>query len=181
VASLKLQNIGLALDEWGWIKTDKFMKTNLKNVYACGDINGKKFFAYTAEYQAEICINNIAGNKMEEDYTGIPECVFSLPQIAKVGILEEEAKKKNMKYKIANSNFLKFSSSYLHDDVNGFIEIVADEEDRVIGAGIISNMASELISIFSLAIKNNLTLKDLKKCTLIHPTLSEIIPLILKN
>ncbi|MBU2436892.1 MAG: dihydrolipoyl dehydrogenase, partial [Candidatus Omnitrophica bacterium] len=83
------------------------------------------------------------------------------------------------KYRVIKSNFLKFSSSYVYNDNDGFIELLVNEEDRIIGAGIISLFAAELINILSLCIKNNLTLSDLKKNVFIHPTLSEIIPLLL--
>lgn len=177
---LGIDKIGLETKD-GWIKTDKFLRTNIDNIYACGDVTGKKLLAYIAEYQAEVCIDNIMGRKTEENYQGIPECVFSFPQMAKVGILEEEAKVKNLKYKVIKSNFLKFSSSYVYGDTDGFIQIFIDDRDTIIGAGIISNYASELISIFSLCIRNNLKSNDLKKCVFPHPTLSEIIPLLLRQ
>ncbi|UCD16086.1 MAG: NAD(P)/FAD-dependent oxidoreductase, partial [Candidatus Omnitrophota bacterium] len=154
VSQLNLANINLAREEGGWIKTDKFLRTNLANIYACGDVTGKKLLAYVAEYQAALCLANITGSKTKEDYSGIAECVFSLPQMASVGILEEEAKKRNIKYRVIKSNFLKFSSSYVYDDTDGFIEVVLDDKDKIIGAGIISNSAGELISLFSYCIRN---------------------------
>jgi len=121
------------------------------------------------------------GKSNPEDYSGIPECVFSIPQVAKVGILEEEAKKNNIKHKVIKSSFRRFSSPYVYDDSEGLIEIVVDDQEKIIGAGIISQFAAELISTFALCIKNDLTLNNLKKCTFIHPTLSEIIPLMLHS
>jgi dihydrolipoamide dehydrogenase len=171
---------GLTLTKEGWIKTDKSMKTNIKNVYACGDATGKRLLAYVAEYQAEICLKNIIGTKTFEDYNGLPECVFSLPQIAACGIKEEEAKEANIKYRVIKSNFLKFSSSYVYDDKDGFIKIIVDQNEKIIGVGIISQKASELINLFALCLKNNLSLADLKKCLFVHPTISEIVPLILE-
>lgn len=178
-AGLDTSRIGLVLNRAGWIQTDQRLKTNIDNIYACGDITGKKLLAYTAQYQAKICIDNILGKDSKENYDVLPECVFSTPQLAKVGILEEEAKKRNLKYRVIKSNFLKFSSAYVYGDKDGFIQVLIDDNDRIIGAGIISKMAAELIGIFSLAIKNNLTVKNLSDCAFIHPTLSEIIPLLL--
>jgi len=175
---LKIENAGLMQNQEGWIKTNEYMETNVKSIYACGDTTGKKLLAYTAEYQARICIDNIRGETAEEDYFGLPECVFSMPQMAKVGILEEEAKQRNIKYRVIKSNFLKFSSTYVYGDSDGYIEIVLDSQEKIIGAGIISHLAGELINTFSLCLNSNLTLGDLKKCVFIHPTLSEIIPLV---
>jgi dihydrolipoamide dehydrogenase len=179
--NLKAKEVGLLFDEGGWIKTNAFMRTNLDNIYACGDVTGKKLLAYIADYQAKLCISNIMGKDEKEDYSVLPECAFSIPQVAKVGILEEEAKQKNFKYKTLKTNFLRFSSAYTYGDRDGYMEICLDEKEKIVGAGIISNIASELISIFTLAVKNKLTLKELASCIFIHPTLSEIITLFLKE
>ncbi len=176
---LGIEVIGLETSSGGWVKTDEFMRTNIDNIYACGDVTGKKLLAYAAELQANICIKNILGGKEKEDYSGIAECVFSQPSLAQVGILEEEAQSKGISCKVIKSNFLKFSSPYVYDDKDGFIKIIIDDKDQIIGAGIISQSAAELINIISLCIRNNLTLSDLQKCVFIHPTLSEIITLLL--
>ena len=178
---LGIEAVGLAKSPGGWLKTDEYLTTNIKNIYACGDITGKKLLAYAADYQAGICIDNIKGKKRKEDYCGFSECVFSLPSLSKVGVLEEEAKLKGIKYSVIKSNFLKFSSAYVYGDTDGFIEVLIDKKKRIIGAGIISQAAGELISIFSLCIKNNLRVDDLKKCVFVHPTLSEIIPKLLNS
>ncbi|MBU1122920.1 MAG: NAD(P)/FAD-dependent oxidoreductase [Candidatus Omnitrophica bacterium] len=181
VKQLKVDNINLSVCDGGWIKTDEFLRTNIPNVYACGDITGKKLLAYIGEYQGSICVENIMGKKVGVDYQGIGECVFSIPQMASVGILEDEAKTKNIEYRVIKSNFLKYSSAHVYNDTNGFIEIVMNLKNKIIGAGIISNSACELISLFSYCIKNNMSLDSLEKCTFIHPTLSEIIPLLAKE
>lgn len=181
IGSLSLGNAGVVLDEKGWVKTDGCMRTNIKNIYACGDITGKKLLAYTAEYQGRLCADNIKGAREKEDYSGVAECVFSTPAAAFVGVLEDEAKEKNLKYRVIKSNFLKFSSAHVYGDTDGFIEVLTGQGNRIIGAGIISQTAGELISLFSLCVKNNLKLADLKKCLFIHPTLSEIIPLLLNS
>jgi dihydrolipoamide dehydrogenase len=179
--SLKIENIGIERDKGGWIKTNNSLRTNLKNIYACGDVTGKKLLAYVAQYQAQICLANITGKNQTEDYSILPECVFSLPQIAKVGISEEEAKTKNIKHKILKSNFLKFSSAYVYGDTDGFIQLIVGQRDMIIGAAIISDFAAELINIFSLVLKHKITITKLKKSFFIHPTFSEIISLFLSE
>ncbi len=178
---LNVENVGISLDSKGWIRTDEYLRTNIDNIYACGDINGKKLLAYIAEYQGDICLGNINGKLAKEDYRAVPECVFAMPSLAKVGVLEDEARVKNIKYKIIKTNFLKFSSSYVYKDNDGFMEVLTDEEDRIIGAGVISQAAGEIISLFALSIKNNLKVKDLQKCLFVHPTLAEIVPLALSS
>ncbi len=178
---LGAEAIGLAKSPQGWLATNKYLRTNINNIYACGDITGRKLLAYVAEYQAGICINNIKGKKRKEDYRGLSECVFSSPGLAKVGILEEEAKTRSIKYRLIKSNFLRFSSAYVYGDTDGLIEVLIDKRNKIIGAGIISQASAELISIFSLCIRNNLSLDSLKRCLFIHPTLSEIIPQLLNS
>ena len=176
--SLRLESIGLELDEKGWVKTDECMRTNISHIYACGDVTGKQMLAYTGEYQADLCIANIKGNKKQEDYSVLPQCVFSKPSLARVGILESEAKDRGINYKILKSNFLKLSSSYVYNDTDGFIQVLIDENKKIIGAGIISELAAELIHLFSLCIQNNIGLDQLKEAHIIHPTLSEILGVI---
>ncbi|MCK9614542.1 MAG: NAD(P)/FAD-dependent oxidoreductase [Candidatus Omnitrophica bacterium] len=173
---LDIEKTGLFFDKGGWIKTDNKMQTNIENIYACGDVTGGRLLAYVAEAEAQVCIENIMGRKESMNYRGIADCVFSIPQIARVGIQETEAKEKNLKYKILRTNFLKFSSSYVYDDQDGFMQVLVGEKDTIMGASIISNYAAELINIFSYAICNNLDINSFRKCFFIHPTISEIIP-----
>jgi dihydrolipoamide dehydrogenase len=177
--SLNLDKVGVR-EEGDRIMVNEYMQTSQENIYACGDVASEKMYAYISEYQAQVCIRNIAGEKIPYNPVGIPECVFTIPQLAKVGLQEEEAKRLNLKYRVMRSNFMRFSSSYVYQDVNGFIKVIIDEKDQLLGATIISNLASELISIFSLGIRHKLTLEQLKDTIFIHPTLSEIIPSLLK-
>jgi dihydrolipoamide dehydrogenase len=176
VESLGLKNIGVTLTEKGFVKTNEFMATNIDNIYACGDVTGKNLLAYTAEYQGRLCIENIKkGPLNKENYEALPFCVFSSPALAVVGILGDEARRRGIEHRVLQTNFLKFSSSYVYDDLDGFLQIVVDSQERVIGAGIISNAAGELISMSALCVQNKLALPQLRKLLLIHPTLSEVV------
>jgi len=181
VDDLNLADIGLKQKEGSWIDVDNKLCTNVSNIYACGDVCGDKMLAYTAEEQARIIIDNINGQDRQEDFFGLAQCVFTQPQIACVGVLSVEAREKNIEHKVIKSNFLRFSSAHVYSDTNGYIEVAIDSNNKIIGAGIISNIASELISVFSLAIRSHLTSDDLKNCTFIHPTISEIVSSIFKD
>jgi dihydrolipoamide dehydrogenase len=181
IEDLGIERTAIFLDQRGFVQSDKTMQTNIKNIYACGDINGKRLLAYVAEYQAQICIENIIGQPTLEDYSSSPECVFSIPQVSRVGLSEQEAKNKNINYRILKSNFLKFSSAYIYNDLDGFAQLIVDERHMIIGAHIISNFASELIGYFSLAIVNKMTFRNFKDLFLVHPTMSEIIPALMRE
>ncbi len=176
---LNLEGVGIELAS-SRIKINSYLQTNIGNIYACGDVCAKKLYAYLAQYQAQLAVKNILGAKLKPDYRGIPEAVFSLPQVAWVGLKEEEAKEKEIKYEKIISHFSPFSSSYVYQDNEGFIKVLIDKKDRIIGASIISCNASELISIFSLAIKEEIKRKNIGDLVLIHPTISEIIPSLMK-
>lgn len=181
IFGLDLEKTGLFFEKGGWVKIDDKCQTNIENIYACGDVTGKRLLAYVAEAQAEAAVKNIAGVKDEMDYKNIADCVFSIPQVARIGIQEAQAKEKNLKYKVFKTNFLRFSSSYVYGDQDGFMQVLVGEGDRIMGASIISNQAAELINIFSYAMQNSLTVDSFKKCFFIHPTISEIIPALFRD
>jgi len=95
IEGLGIEGIGLVQNR-GWIKIDGYLKTNVDNIYACGDITGGKLLAYVAEEHGRIAVENIAGAGVKVDYCGLAESVFSQPQMAVVGILEEEARKRKL-------------------------------------------------------------------------------------
>ncbi|MBU2102478.1 MAG: NAD(P)/FAD-dependent oxidoreductase [Candidatus Omnitrophota bacterium] len=171
---------GVALGPGGWIKTDERGRTSVDTVYACGDVTGKKLLAYTAEYQAKLCVDTIAGKNVVVDDTGIPECVFSLPQIACVGMNASSARDNNIAHRVIKSNFLKFSSAYVYDDTDGYAQIVLAPGGTVLGATVISHAAGELINLLSLCVRSKLPVTVLSQAIFIHPTLSEVIPAILE-
>ncbi len=180
ISNLGLEEIGIELDTGGRIKVNSFMQTTVENIYACGDVASSKMYAYVAEYQARICIKNIVGEKVEYNEKGIPECVFSIPQIAKVGYKEEELKKGS--YKVISANFKGLSSSYVYDDEEGFVRIIVSKDNKkVLGATVVSNLASEIIHILSLVIREEIPLDRLKDQIFVHPTISEVIPSILRR
>lgn len=178
---LSLEKIGIKKSSWGGIETNTFMRTNIENIYACGDVTSRKMYAYLAQRQAQIIIKNILGKKEEIDQEGIPEVVFSLPQIAWVGSREEDLIKKRIRYKVIKSHFAPFASSYVYDDKDGFVKILVDRKEKILGAVIISHLASEIINIFALAVKKGLSKKDLEKITPPHPTLLEVVLSIVRN
>lgn len=173
-----LLSIGIDTDDLGWIKVNNVLQTSLENVYACGDCNGKYFYAYTAEVQARLILKNIILAKNNRlDLLGLSECIFTRPQFAFINpnlpVLAEDRQIKG---------FLRnYSSSYVYDDTEGIIHLVIDKQNRIKSVSMISEHASELIGYFSLAIREKIPLDNLAKLSFIHPTISEIIPALLRN
>lgn len=173
---LNLASAGITLSPSGVINVDQSMRTHTVNIYACGDVASSKMYAYTAQYQARLSIESIVGHPVECEYTGIPECVYTIPQLAQVGIREQEARDHHIPIEVKEASFVKFSSSHVYGDTQGYIKVIIDKHNYIRGAAILSRWAAELISIFSLTIRAGLTLNSLKECIFLHPTLSEIIP-----
>ncbi|MCX5710555.1 MAG: FAD-dependent oxidoreductase, partial [Candidatus Omnitrophica bacterium] len=175
--SLNLQNIGLKLDK-GKIIVDGYLRTNIPNIFAAGDCTGKFMLAHYAAYQGEIVAENIANPQSlkKADNAVVPSCIFSDPEIASVGVNEEEARNKGIKVSVKKFDFLASGMARIIDEAEGFIKTVCESKTgRVIGASIIGSKATELISVFGLAISNNLTAEQVKHTIFAHPSLSESI------
>lgn len=168
------EGINLELTERGGIGVDSQLRTSVDNIFACGDVVGEFMLAYAAEYEAEVVIENILGREKEVNYRGIPLCAFSFPQVGAVGLREDDLKKEGLGYKVYKTNFRRFSSAYVYDDLDGFIKIIKSEDDKLLGAQIISNYAAELLNIFSVFIRADIPLNKFKPI-FIHPTVGEIV------
>ncbi|MCX5657372.1 MAG: FAD-dependent oxidoreductase, partial [Candidatus Omnitrophica bacterium] len=173
--NLNLESLGITLEK-GWVKTDLYLRTNVNNIYAIGDVTGKTLLAHVASRQAEAAIENIIGKKKIMDYLVIPNCVFSYPQIASVGLSEEEARERKINYIIGKFSFRALGKAHTVAETEGFVKLIFDKDTHIIlGAHIIGAEATELISVLTLAIKNKLKAEDIKETVFPHPTFSEAI------
>ncbi|MCF6465159.1 dihydrolipoyl dehydrogenase family protein [Clostridium sp. Cult2] len=167
-----LENTDIEYSEQG-IKVNEFMRTNKDGVYAIGDVTGGMMLAHVAEYEAMAAIDNIIGKDYTVDYKSVPACVFAEPEIAYVGITEQEAEGKGMKIQIGKSHFMSNGMALAMNDTTGFVKVIADENGKLIGTHIMGPEASALISEAALGIYAGLTVEQVAKCVHPHPTLSE--------
>lgn len=167
-----LEDTGIKYDEKG-IRVDEFMKTNINGVYAIGDVTGGMMLAHVAEYEAMAAIDNIIGKDYIVDYKSVPACIFASPEIAYVGITEEEAEEKGIKVQIGRSHFMANGMALAMGKTDGFVKVLADESGKILGVHIIGPEASALIGEAALAIYTGLTVEEVAKCVHPHPTLSE--------
>ncbi|MBU1124916.1 MAG: dihydrolipoyl dehydrogenase [Candidatus Omnitrophica bacterium] len=157
---------------------DEYLQTSLKNIYAAGDCTGHMMLAHFAAFQGIGIVENIAtvDHKKPIRASAVPNCIFTDPEIASVGVSEEEAEKSGIKTIIKKFDFLGSGMARIIDETEGFIKVIADQTShRIIGATIIGPRATELIAVFSVAIANSLTSFQLKETMFAHPTLSESI------
>ena len=175
-----IENLGLDKSnikiENGHIITDDKMRTNVKNVYAIGDVTQPPWLAHKASHEAIIASEVIAGLKNVHilDKSSIPSCTYSYPQIASIGLNEKQAKDNGLKIKVGTFPFLGNGKSITMGVSDGFIKtIFNDETGELIGAHMIGSEVTELINSFSIAKQLETTEKDIINTVFAHPTLSE--------
>ena len=177
-----LENLGveLALNPAGrpyGIKVDEHMRTNVPGVYAAGDVTGFSMLAHTASREGEVAVNNILGKADHMRYNAIPGVVYTNPEVAGVGLTEEEAKAKGIEYKAVKLP-MAYSGRFVAENERGeglCKIIVGAKYHEVLGVHMLGNPCSEIINAACIAIEQEMTLEQLKEVVFPHPTVSEII------
>jgi dihydrolipoamide dehydrogenase len=174
--NLNLEAIGVEVDEKKRIKTDKAFQTNIKNVYAIGDVIDGPMLAHKAEDEGIAVAENIAGQSGHINYDIIPGVVYTTPEVASIGKTEEQLKEANIKYKIGKFSFMANSRAKAIDEAEGFVKILADEKtDRILGAHLIGPHAGELIGEIGVAMEFGASSEDIARTCHAHPTFSEAV------
>lgn len=173
--NIGIDSLGIKLDK-GKVVVDRYLRTNIPNIYAIGDIIGGQLFAHKAFKEGEVVAEIISGKEIEMNYEVIPWVIFSKPEIASCGLTEEEAKEKGIEVLFGEFPFSANGKALSMNEMDGLIKLVGRKSDgKIIGGQIVGPEASTLISEIAVAIKNGLTLKDLGDTIHPHPTLSEVI------
>lgn len=173
--NIGLENIGVKTER-GRIVVDEYLRTNVKNVYAIGDVIGGLLLAHKAMKEGEVVAEIIAGEDKKMDYRVVPWAIFSSPEIAACGLTEEEAKEQGIEVVTGEFPFTANGKAVSMNATDGFVKVVARKEDKVIiGAQIIGPEASVMISELALAIQKNLKLDDVAETIHTHPTLPEVV------
>jgi dihydrolipoamide dehydrogenase len=173
---LGLEEIGVKLDARGYVIADDQCRTNVANVYALGDVIGGMMLAHKATKEGEVVAEIIAGHKAAVDVRTIPAVVFTDPEIASAGLLEEEARDKGHTVKVGKFPFAALGRALSVNDSEGFAKVVCDgKTEEILGVHIVGNGASDLISEAALAIEMGAVVQDLNLTVHPHPTLSEAV------
>lgn len=157
------------------IFVDEYRKTNLDHIFAIGDVSSRLKLAHLASHEAILVVDYIMGDKRELTDKDIPSVVYTKPEIASIGYSEDELKSKNISYKKSLFDFAANGKAMTMDQNEGFIKLMTDEDDKILGCVIIGPDASNLISDISIVIKNDLSAKDLAHTVFAHPSTSEVI------
>ncbi len=171
---LNLEKVGVELDNTKRIKVDKKYQTNIKNIFAIGDVIEGPMLAHKAEDEGIAVAEIIDGQEGHVNYDVIPGVVYTLPEVAAVGKTEEQLKKDKVDYKVGKFSLMANSRAKTINETDGFVKMLVDSKtDKILGAHIISSNAGELIAEMALAMEFGASSEDVARTCHAHPTFSE--------
>ncbi len=172
--NIGLEKIAIKTEQGKILVNDK-LQTNVPNIYAVGDVVRGPMYAHKASMDGVVAAENIMGKDARIDYNSVPSCIFTIPEVASVGMIEKDAAKKHQ-ITVGKFMFRANGRAQTLNDAEGFVKIVGEvDTGKILGVHIIGRQATELINTVSLAMRNNLTVSDLINTIFAHPTLSECI------
>ena len=172
--NLGLENAGVKLDNRGRVETDNYLKTNVDNIYAIGDVIKGAMLAHKAEEEGVFVAEQIAGQKPHIDYNLIPGVVYTWPEVAAVGLTEEQLKEKGVKYKVGSFPFKASGRARASMDTDGFVRVYADETtDEILGVHMIGPRTADMIAEAVVAMEYKASAEDISRMSHAHPTFTE--------
>jgi len=170
-----LENAGVEVEK-GRIKINNKMETNVKGIYAIGDVTGQMLLAHIASTGAIVAVENALGKEKWMDYSAVPGGIFTDPEIASVGLREKDAEAKGIKITVGRFPYAASGKALTMAEAEGFMQIITEEgTDRVLGATIVGAHATDLIGEVAIVVKGGGKLKHITETIHAHPTLPEII------
>ena len=173
---LGAEKAGVEFDEKKRIKVDKNFRTNVEGIYAIGDVIAGPMLAHKAEDEGIACVETIVGKAGHINYDAIAGIIYTNPELAGVGLTEEQAKEKGIDYRVGKFPFRANGRAVANEELDGMAKFVADAKtDRILGAHILQHAASELIAEAVSVIEFGGSSEDLSRTCHAHPTLSEAV------
>ena len=175
-SGLNLEKIGLKQDKFGRIETNEKLQTNIKNIYAIGDVIKGPMLAHKAEEEGIAVAEILAGQAGHVNYDVIPGVIYTSPEVAMVGKTEENLKQENISYKVGKFPFLANSRAKVNNETEGFVKILANSKtDKVLGVHIIGPHCGDMIAEMALAMEFGASAEDIARTCHAHPTHTEAI------
>jgi dihydrolipoamide dehydrogenase len=177
IEDIGLKEQGIQLTERGFVKINERMETNVKGIYAIGDVAGPPMLAHKGEREGMIAAEVIAGHHAQVlDYTNIPGATYCHPEVASVGLTEQQCKDKKLDYKVGKFPFTANGRARTSGETEGFVKIIRGAKyGEILGAHIVGAHATEMIHELVLARTNEFTVEEVDLAVHAHPTLSEAI------
>lgn len=175
-ANLGLENTSIKTDDKGFVTISETQQTTASHIYAIGDIAGGILLAHKASAEAKVAVDSIMGQRVSNTHMVIPCVVFTDPEVAWVGVTEEEAKEKGLAVEVSKFPWAASGRALSLDRTDGLTKLILDKKThRVLGVGIVGPGAGELIAEGALAVSNGLTAEDIAHTVHAHPTLAETV------
>lgn len=172
-----LEELGVALEDNGTLAVDGLLRTNFPNIYACGDVAGPYQFTHVASHQAwYAAVNSLLAPfwSFSADYRVIPWAIFTDPEVARVGLSEDEARDRGVDYEVTRYDLGDLDRAIADGSARGFVKVLTPPgKDRILGATIVGPEAGNLVAEFVLAMKHGLGLNKLLGTIHVYPTLME--------
>ncbi len=173
--SLGLESIGIQTNR-GNIEVDERMRTAVEGVYAIGDVVPGPMLAHVASYEGEVAVDNIMGHYRAADYGAVPDVIFTIPEIASVGMQESQAKERGIPVKMTKFNFAALGRAQAIGEPDGLVKMIADPGSGIIlGMQIMGAHASDVIAECTLAVQQGITAEELSHTIHAHPTMPEAV------
>ena len=175
--NMGLEETGIEITERGTLKVNEYLQTRFPNIYACGDVAGPYQFTHVAAHQAWYAsVNALFGRfrKFKVDYSVIPWCTFTDPEVARVGLNEQEAREQGIEYEVTCYGIDDLDRAIADEEARGFVKVLTKPgKDRILGVTIVGYHAGELITEYISAMKHGLGMNKILGTIHIYPTLSE--------
>lgn len=173
IENIGLEEVGVAVER-DKIIVDEFCRTSVEGIYAIGDVIPTPALAHVASAEALCCVEKIAGLEPSPvDYSTIPSCIFTSPEVASVGMTEQQATKAGIAYKVGRFPFTASGKATAAGDRDGFVKLLFDEQDKLIGAHMVGANVTEMLAEPTLAKHLGATAHDIAKTIHSHPTMHE--------
>ncbi|MEW5929364.1 MAG: dihydrolipoyl dehydrogenase [Gemmatimonadota bacterium] len=177
VEDVGLEKAGVKLTDRGFIAVDRQMRTNVEGVYAIGDVAGPPLLAHKGSHEGVACVEAIHGDPHAGiDYSNIPNCTYCHPEVASVGLTEEQAREQGLEIEVGTFPWTANGRALTAGDTDGFVKVIRDKKySEVVGAHIVGPHATELIAEFVVGRHLETTVEEMDRAMHPHPTLSEAV------
>ncbi|MBU1877798.1 MAG: FAD-dependent oxidoreductase, partial [Chloroflexi bacterium] len=170
-----VEELGIAMSKRD-ILVNETLETSVPGIYAIGDCIGGAMLAHVASYEGEVAVENIMGHRRKVDYTVVPACIFTMPEIADVGLTEEQAKEQSIAHTVSMFPFTASGKALAQGETEGQVRLVCEEgTGKVLGMHIMGPHASDLIAEGAMAMRLGATARDIAELIHAHPTLPEAV------
>ena len=172
-ADMGLEKLGIKMDR-GTVIVDEYLRTNIPHIFSAGDCIGNWLLAHVASMEAEIAVENALGESKKMDYTAVPSCIFTHPEIGSAGLNEKQAKEKGLEVNVGKFPMVACGRAQAENETEGFVKVVVEKNSgKILGAQILGHRATDLIAELTLAIQMGAKAQDVIDTIHAHPTLSE--------